>query len=55
VRAQIANAFYTMLEQLSADPNLLAVVGGRRDTLNDDETLEHLSFNTAGKVLHKSQ
>jgi hypothetical protein len=56
VRAQIANAFYTMLEQLSADPDLLAVVGSWRDTLNDDEILEHLrSFNRGGKVLHKSQ
>jgi hypothetical protein len=39
VRAQIANGFYTKLEQLSADPDLLAVVGSWRDTLNDDEIL----------------
>jgi hypothetical protein len=45
-----------MLEQLSADPDLLAVVGSWRDTLNDDEILEHLrSFNRAGKVLQGSQ
>jgi hypothetical protein len=56
VRAQIANEFYTTLEQLSADPELLAVVGSWRDTLNDDEILEHLkSFNRTGKVLYKPQ
>jgi hypothetical protein len=56
VRTQIANEFYTTLKQLSADPELLAVVGSWRDTLNDDEILEHLrSFNRTGKVLHKSQ
>jgi hypothetical protein len=45
-----------VLEQLSADPELLAVVGSWRDTLNDDEILEHLkSFNTTGKVLHTRQ
>jgi hypothetical protein len=53
-RAQIANEFYTTLEQLSADPELLAVVGSWRDTLDDDEILTHLrSFNRAGKVLHR--
>ena len=56
VRVQIANEFHTTLEQLSADPELLAVVGSWRDTLNDDEILEHLrSFNRTGKVLHKPQ
>jgi hypothetical protein len=56
VRAQIASEFYTTLEQLSADPELLAVVGSWRDTLNDDEILEHLrSFNRTGKVLHRPQ
>jgi hypothetical protein len=56
VRAQIASEFYTTLEQLSADPELLAVVGSWRDTLNDDEILGHLrSFNRTGKVLHRPQ
>jgi DNA invertase Pin-like site-specific DNA recombinase len=56
VRAQIASEFYTTLEQLSADPELLAVVGSWRDTLNHDEILEHLrSFNRTGKVLHRPQ
>jgi hypothetical protein len=56
VRAQIANEIYTTLEQLSADPELLAVVGSWRDTLNDEEILKHLrSFNTTGKVLHRPQ
>jgi hypothetical protein len=42
VRAQIAGELYTTLEQLSADPELLSVVGSWRDTLDDDEILEHL-------------
>jgi hypothetical protein len=55
-RAEIAAELYTTLEQLSADPELLAVVGSWRDTLNDDEILAHLrSFNGTGKVLHKPQ
>ncbi len=56
LRVQIANEFYTTLEQLSADPELLGVVGSWRDTLNDEEILEHLrSFNRSGKVLHGRQ
>jgi hypothetical protein len=56
VRVQIANEFYTTLEQLSADPELLAVVESWRDTLNDEEILAHLrSFNRTGKVLHRRQ
>jgi hypothetical protein len=56
VRAQIASEFYTTLEQLTVDPELLAVVRNWRDTLNDDEILEHLqSFNKTGKVLHNKQ
>jgi hypothetical protein len=56
VRAQIAGELYTTLEQLSADPELLSVVGSWRDTLDDDEILEHLkSFNRTGKVLHRPQ
>jgi hypothetical protein len=55
-RAEIAGEFYTTLEQLSADPELLAVVGSWRDTLDDDEILAHLrSFNRTGKVLNKPQ
>jgi hypothetical protein len=51
VRVQIANEFYTTLEQLSADPALLSAVGSWRDSLNDDEILAHLkSFNRTGKV-----
>jgi hypothetical protein len=56
IRAQIAAELYTALERLSADPELLAVVGSWRDTLDDDEILEHLkSFNRTGKVLHRPQ
>jgi hypothetical protein len=56
VRAQVAGELYTTLEQLLADPELVAAVGSRRDTLNDDEILEHLrSFNRIGKVLHRPQ
>jgi hypothetical protein len=55
-RAEIAAELYTTLEQLSADPELLAVVGSWRDTLDDDEILAHLrSFNATGKVLNKPQ
>jgi hypothetical protein len=56
VRVQIANELHTTLEQLSADPELLAIIGSWRDTLDDDEILEHpKSFNRTGKVLHKPQ
>jgi hypothetical protein len=55
VRSQTASEFYTTLEQLSADPELLAVVAWH-DTINDDEILEHLrSFNRTGKVLQRPQ
>jgi hypothetical protein len=55
-KAQIAGEFYTTLEQLSADPELLAAVGSWRDTLDDEEILEHLrSFNRTGRMLHKPQ
>jgi hypothetical protein len=54
VRAQIAGEFYTTLEQLSADPELLAAAGRWRDTLNDNEILENLrSLNRTGKVHYK--
>jgi hypothetical protein len=56
VRAQIAKELYTTMEQLSADPELLAVMGSWHDTLEDDEILEHLrSFNRTGKVLQRPQ
>jgi hypothetical protein len=53
-KVQIAGEFYTTLEQLSADPELLAAVGSWRDTLDDEEILEHLrSFNRTWRMLHK--
>ncbi len=56
VRAHVAGELYTTLEQLSADPELVAAVGNWRDTLNDDEILGHLrTFNRTGKVLHRPQ
>lgn len=56
VRVRLASEFYTTLEQLSADPELLSVVGSWRDTLDDEEILEHLkSFNRTGKVLRRPQ
>jgi hypothetical protein len=42
LQAQIAREFYTVLERLRADPELLAVVGSWRDTLTDAEVLSML-------------
>ena len=54
--AQIAREFYTVLERLGADPELLAVVGSWRDTLDDAEILALLKeYNRTGKVLHRPQ
>jgi hypothetical protein len=52
--AQIARELYAALERLSADPELLAIVGSWRDTLSDAEVLSTLrEYNAAGRVLHR--
>jgi hypothetical protein len=56
LQALIAREFYTVLERLGADPELLAVVGSWRDTLDDAEILALLKeYNRTGKVLHRPQ
>lgn len=53
-RAAIANQLYTILENLGADPQVLAVIGSYGDTLDDKEILSLLkSYNETGKVLHE--
>lgn len=54
LQAQIAREFYTVLERLDADPELLAVVGSWHDTLDDTEILALLrEYNRTGRVLHQ--
>jgi hypothetical protein len=56
LQAQIAREFYTVLERLGADPELLAVIGSWRDTLDDAEILALLKeYNRTGRVLHQPQ
>jgi hypothetical protein len=56
LQAQIAREFYTVLEPLGADPELLAVVGSWRDTLDDTDILVVLrEYNRTGRVLHRPQ
>jgi hypothetical protein len=53
-RAEIAREFYILLERLGADLELLAVVGGWRDTLDDTEILALLrEYNRTGRVFHQ--
>jgi hypothetical protein len=54
--AQIVREIYAVLERLSAAPELLAVVGSWRDTLDDAEVLSMLrEYNETGRVLHPPQ
>jgi hypothetical protein len=56
LQAQIAREICTVLERLGADPELLAVVGSWRDTLDDAEILALLKeYNRTGRVLHQQQ
>jgi hypothetical protein len=56
VNTQIASEIYTALERLDAAPELLAIVGSWRDTLDDAEVLRLLrEYNTTGKVPHRPQ
>jgi hypothetical protein len=56
LQAKIAREFYIVLERLGADPELLAVVGSWRDTLDDAEILALLKeYNRTGRVLHQPQ
>jgi hypothetical protein len=56
LQAQIAREFYTVLERLGADSELLAVVGRWRDTLDDADILAMLQeYNRTGRVLHRPQ
>jgi hypothetical protein len=53
LQARIARELYTVLERLGADPELLAVVGSWRDTLDDTDVLAMLKeYNRTGRVLH---
>jgi hypothetical protein len=56
LQAQIAREFYIVLERLGAEPELLAVVGSWRDTLDDADILAMLQeYNGTGRVLHRPQ
>jgi hypothetical protein len=56
LKAQIADEICTALERLGADDELLAIVSGWRDTLDDAEALVMLrEYNATGKVLQRPQ
>jgi hypothetical protein len=56
IKAQIALQIYIALERLDADPDLLAIVGSWRDTLDDAQILALLQeYNATGRVLHRPQ
>jgi hypothetical protein len=56
IRAQIATEIYTTLERLDPGPELLAIFGSWRDTLDDAEVLSMLrEYNATGRVLHRPQ
>jgi hypothetical protein len=51
-RAAIAHELYTILENLGADPQVLAVISSYGDTLDDKDILSLLkNYNETGKVL----
>jgi hypothetical protein len=53
VEAQIAGEIFTAFQRLGADPEFLSIIGGWRDTLDDEEALWMLrEFNSSGTVLH---
>jgi hypothetical protein len=54
--AEIVGEIYTILERLGAEPELLAIVGSWRDTLDDWEVLSLLrEYNATGRALHRPQ
>jgi hypothetical protein len=56
VLVQIARELYTAMERLGAEPELLAVLGSWRDTLDDADVLTLLQeHNTTGRILHRPQ
>jgi hypothetical protein len=56
LNAQIVREVYTALERLGAGPELLAIVGSWRDTLDDADVLRMLrEYNAGGKALHRPQ
>jgi hypothetical protein len=56
LKAKIAGELYVALERLDAEPELLAIVGSWRDTLDDAEVLSMLQeWNTTGRVVFRPQ
>jgi hypothetical protein len=51
----IVNELYFALSRLGARDELLAIVGGWGDTMNDARTLDHLrAFNRNGTIFSKA-
>jgi hypothetical protein len=56
LKPQICGELYIAMERLGAGPDLLAIVGGWRDTLSDPDVLRMLQEYNAGRpTLHRQR
>jgi hypothetical protein len=54
IKAELANQIYIAMKHLGADDDLLSIIDGWGDTLDDRETLRLLTdYNFGAKPLHQ--